>query len=176
MARPEKQQKVEEIIAKLNSASGVYLADYQGLNVAEISDLRNKLRESQVEFTVVKNTLARISLDRVGLSELGKYLTGPTAMAFCLADPIQGAKILFDYQKQNEKLGLKACVFDNQVYDKSYIEQIAKLPSPEMIKAQAVGMLSAPLRNMVSVLNNLLSSLVTVLSEIQKQREAKAEN
>lgn len=176
MARPEKEQKVEEIVAKLKSASGVYVADYQGLNVAEISDLRSKLRESNVEFTVVKNTLARISLDRVGLSELGKYLTGPTAMAFCLADPIQGAKVLFDYHRQNEKLGLKACVFDNQVYDKSYIEQIAKLPSPETIKAQAIGMLSAPLRNLVGVLNNLLSSLVVVLSEIQKQREAKVDN
>ncbi len=176
MARPEKEQKVEEIVAKLTSASGVYLANYQGLSVAEISDLRSKLRESNVELTVVKNTLARISLERVGLSELGKYLTGPTAMAFCLADPIQGAKILFDYQKQNEKLGLKACVFDNHVYDRSYIEAIAKLPPPEQIKAQVIGMLAAPLRSTVNVLYSLLSSLVAVLSEIQKQREAKADS
>lgn len=171
MARPEKEKKVTEIADKLSSAAGVYLADYQGLTVEEISNLRNKLRESSVEFTVVKNTLARLSVEQVGLQDLVKYLNGPTAMAFCLADPIQGAKILFDFQKQNDKLGLKACVFDEQVYDKIYIEKIAKLPTPEQIKAQAVGIMSAPLRNMVFVLNNLLTSMVTVLNEVRKQRE-----
>ena len=171
MARSEKEKRVAEIADKLTSSAGVYLADYQGLNVEEISNLRNKLRESSIEFTVVKNTLAQRSVEQVGLQDLVKYLTGPTAMAFCLADPVQGAKILFDYQKQNEKLGLKACVFDEQVYDKSYIEKIAKLPSPEQIKAQAVGTMAAPLRNMVFVLNNLLTSVVTVINEIKKQRE-----
>ncbi len=171
MTRPDKQKKVTEITEKLSSAAAVYLASYQGLNVEEISGLRDKLRESSIEFAVVKNTLARISVEQVGLQELTKYITGPTAMAFCLADPIQGAKILFDYQKQNEKLGLKACVFDEQVYDKTYIEKIAKLPPPEQIKAQAVGMMAAPLRNMVVVLNNLLTSMATVLNEIKKQRE-----
>lgn len=171
MAKPEKEKKVTEIVEKLSSAAGVFLADYQGLNVEEISNLRNKLRDSSIEFAVVKNTLARISVEQVGLSELAKYLTGPTAMAFCLADPVQGAKILFDYQKQNEKLGLKACVFDEQVYDKTYIEKIAKLPPAEHIKAQALGMMAAPLRNAVGILNNLLTSMATVLNEIKKQRE-----
>ena len=93
-------------------------------------------------------------------------------MAFCMADPITGAKILSEFQKQNEKLALKACVFDEHVYDKNYIDQIAKLPSNEQILAQTVGIISAPLRGMVSVLSNVLSSMVTVLSEIKKQRES----
>jgi large subunit ribosomal protein L10 len=172
MARPEKEKKVAEIADKLSSAAGVYLADYKGLNVEEISELRNKLREASIDFKVVKNTLARLSVDQAGLKDLAEYLTGSTAMAFCLADPIVGAKILSDFQKQNEKLQLKACVFDDQVYDKNYIDKIARLPSPEQIRAQTVGIISAPLRNIVGVLNSLLTSMVIVLDEIRKQRES----
>lgn len=172
MAKPEKEKRVTEIEAMLSSARGVYLADYQGLNVEQINNLRNKLREASVTFKVVKNTLARRSVDQVGLNELKKYLTGPTAMAFCLADPILGAKILSDFKKQHEQLELKACVFDNQVYDKNYINKIANLPAAEQVKAQAVGIISAPLRSMVGVLNNLLTSTVIVLNEIKKQRES----
>jgi len=172
MARPEKEKLVAEIADKISSAEGVYLADYQGLNVEEINDLRNKLREGSIEFRVVKNTLARLSVDQAGLTDLTEYLTGPTAMAFCLADPVLGAKILAEFQKQNDKLELKACVFDDQVYDKNYIDKIANLPSTEQIKAQTVGIISAPLRDMVGVLNSLLTSIVMVLDEIKKQRES----
>jgi len=172
MARPEKEKLVSEIAEKLTSAEGVYLADYKGLNVEEISDLRAKLRDASIEFKVVKNTLARRSVDQVGMNDLLQYLTGPTAMAFCLADPIGAAKILSEFQKKNEKLQLKACVFDEQVYDKNYISQIAQLPSNEQIQAQTVGIISAPLRNMVGVLHSLLTSMVIALSEIKKQRES----
>lgn len=174
MARPDKEKKVTEITDKLSSAAGVYLADYKGLTVEQINDLRNKLRGAEIEFKVVKNTLARKSVDQVGLKDLVAYLTGPTAMAFCLADPIAGAKILADFQKQNDKLQLKACVFENQVYDKNYIDKISKLPSPEQIQAQAMGIISTPLRNMVGVLNNLLSSMMIVLNEVKKQRESES--
>lgn len=172
MARPEKEKIVAEIADKISSAEGVFLADYKGLTVEEISNLRGKLREASIDFKVVKNTLARRSVDQVGMNDLIQYLTGPTAMAFCMADPITGAKILAEFQKQNEKLELKACVFDEHVYDKNYIDQIAKLPSNEQIQAQTVGIISAPLRGMVGVLSNVLSSMVTVLSEIKKQRES----
>lgn len=174
MARPDKVKKVTDITDKLSSAVGVYLADYKGLTVAQISDLRNKLREAKIEFRVVKNTLARKSVDQAGLKDLMPYLTGPTAMAFCLADPIAGAKILADYQKQNEKLQLKACVFEDQVYDKNYIDQISKLPPTEQVQAQALGIISTPLRNMVGVLTNLLSSVVIVINEVKKQRESES--
>jgi len=172
MARPEKEKLVAAIADKLSSAAAIYLADYKGLNVEEISDLRSKLREASIEFKVVKNTLARLSVDRIGLTELTQYLTGPTAMAFCLADPIVGAKILADFQKKNQKLELKACVFDDQVYDKSYIEKIAMLPSTEQVRAQTVAMIGAPLRNFVSVLHGLLTSVVVVLNEIKNQQES----
>ena len=174
MARPEKEIIVTEIEEMLSSAQGIYLADYKGLNVEQISDLRNKLREASVTFKVVKNTLARRSVDQVGLDDLKQYLTGPTAMAFCLADPVLGAKILSDFKKKNEQLDLKACVFDNEVYDKNYIDKIANLPSAEQVKAQVVGVISAPLRSTVGVLNNLLTSMVIVLSEIKKQRESES--
>jgi len=172
MALAQKEIKVATLVNMLSSARGVYLADFMGLNVEEINDLRSQLRRASIELKVVKNTLARISADQVGFHNLIEYLTGPTAMAFCLADPISGAKILTDYQKKNAKLKLKACVLDGQLYDKSRIEEIAKLPSVAYIRAQAVGVISSPLRNMVGVLNNVLLSMVTVLDQIKKQRES----
>ena len=109
MARPEKEKVVDEIAEKLTSSKGVYLADYKGLNVEDINNLRNQLRENSVEFTVVKNTLARISANKVGYEELIQYLNGPTAMAYALADPIAAANTggmgLQSMQTRTEKLG-----------------------------------------------------------------------
>jgi large subunit ribosomal protein L10 len=171
MLRPEKENAVTEIAEKLSDSTGVYLADYKGLDVEEINDLRNQLREASVEFKVVKNTLARISVNNVGFEELLKYLDGPTAMAFCLADPIIGAKILSEFQKKNNKLDLKACIFDGQVYDQDRIKEIARLPGKEQILAQTVGTIAGPLRNMVNVIHALLSATVNVLDQIKKQKE-----
>lgn len=171
MVRPEKENAVAYIAEKLSDSTGVYLADYKGLDVEEINDLRNQLREASVEFKVVKNTLARISVNKVGFEELLKYLDGPTAMAFCLADPIIGAKILSDFRKKNDKLDLKACIFDGQVYAEDRIKEIAKLPGKEQILAQTLGTIAGPLRNMVNVIHGLLSATVNVLDQIKKQKE-----
>lgn len=171
MVRPEKETAVAYIAEKLSDSSGVYLADYKGLDVEQINDLRNQLREASVEFKVIKNTLARISVNKVGFEGLLKYLDGPTAMAFCLADPIIGAKILSEFQKENDKLNLKACIFDGQVYDQDRIKEIAKLPGKEQILAQTVGTIAGPLKNMLNVIHALLSATVNVLDQIRKQKE-----
>ena len=171
MARPEKEQVVEQIAEKLTGSAGVYLADYKGLNVEEISDLRNQLREHSVEFKVVKNTLSRISVNKVGFEDLVKYLKGPTAMAFAMTDPIVGAKLLIDYQKKNAKLEIKACVFDGRVYNKERVLEIAKLSSKENILAQTIGAIGGPLRNAVTVMHGLLSATVSLIDQIRQQKE-----
>ncbi len=171
MARIEKEKAVDEIADKLSSAAGVYLADFQGLNVEDISELRSQLRDASVEFKVIKNTLARLSVNKAGFEDLIEYLNGPTAMAFCSADPILAAKILSDFKKKNENLGLKACVFDGQVYDEARIKQIAQLPAKEQIMAQTVAAISGPLRNFVWLMNGLLTAMVSVLDQIKKQKE-----
>ncbi|OQX88896.1 50S ribosomal protein L10 [candidate division KSB1 bacterium 4484_87] len=171
MARPEKEKIVEEIAEKITQAKGVYLADYKGLDVEEISELRSKLREAEVEFKVVKNTLARLSVNKIGYEALLPYLEGPTAMAFALADPVVAAKVLSDFAKKNDKLQLKACIFDGNVYDEKRFREIASLPSKDEIYAQTVGMVSAPLRSLVTVLNGVVASIVNVLDQIKEQKE-----
>ncbi len=172
MAKPEKEKVVAELANTLSSSDGVYLADYKGLNVEEINDLRTQLRNVKVDFKVIKNTLAKISASEIGWDDLNEYFTGPTAVAISREDPIIGAKILTDFRKKNENLSLKACVFEGQVYDKDRIEEIAKLPSKEEVIAQTVGMFGAPLRGMVNVLHGLLTASVVVLNEIKKQKES----
>lgn len=172
MAKPEKEKIVAELANTLSSSDGVYLADYKGLNVEQINDLRTQLRNVKVDFKVIKNTLAKLSATEIGWDDLNEYFVGPTAVAISQEDPIIGARILTEFQKKNEKLSLKACVLEGQVYDQSRIEEIAKLPSKDQVIAQTVGMIGAPLRSMVNVLHGLLTATVVVLNEIKKQKES----
>ena len=116
-----KKQIAELLHDKFSRSKVVIVTDYKGLDVAAMNALRRKLREAEIEFKVVKNTLARLSANKVGLEDLIDYLNGPTAMAFSLADPIIGAKILSEFHQKFNKLDIKACVLDGQIYDKSRI-------------------------------------------------------
>ena len=94
MPSPEKVKNVAELTDKISEAKSILLTDYTGLNVEEISDLRNLLRESAIEYRIVKNTLTRISVENLGLNQIIDYLQGPTAIAFGLKDPISSVKII----------------------------------------------------------------------------------
>ena len=172
MAKPEKELQVTEIADKLAKAEGVYLTDYKGLNVDEISELRGLLRDQSVEYKVVKNTLAKLSTDKAGMTGLKDHFTGPTAIAFCLADPMAGAKVLSEFQKKHKNLDLKIGFIDGKIYNEKRIAELAKLPPKEQIIAQTVGTIAGPLTGTLGVLSNLLAATVRVLGEIKKQKES----
>lgn len=142
----EKQQAVEEVSAKLRENSCSIVADYRGLNVAQVTDLRKKLREAGVEFQVIKNTIARRATAAADLSELDSALTGPTVIAFS-KDPVAGAKILTEFAKKNDKLQVKAGVVEGKVVDSAQIKALAELPSREGMLSMLLSVLQAPIRN-----------------------------
>lgn len=145
--REEKKRIVAEIAEKLRTSKSAILADYRGLNVAQMTELRKKLREAGCEIKVYKNTLARRATAEVGLTELDPYLVGPTAIAFGPEDPVAPAKILAEFAKQNEALELKAGVVEGRVVGAEEIQAIAKLPSREGLLAMLLSVLQAPIRN-----------------------------
>lgn len=143
----EKQGLVSEVSAKLQESSCTIVADYRGLNVKQVTELRRQLREAGVEFQVLKNTLVRRATEQANLTELDQYLTGPTAVAFSKTDIVAAAKILSDFAKKNDKLNVKAGVVEGRVVDNVQIKALADLPSREGLLSMLLSVLQAPMRN-----------------------------
>jgi len=143
----EKQQIVEEITTKLRESAATVLADYRGLNVAQVTELRRKLREAGIEFKVLKNTLIRRATANAELTELDSVLTGPTAVAFGKDDVVAPAKILSEFAKQNEALKIKGGVVEGRVVGVDEIKALADLPSREGLLSMLLSVLQAPIRN-----------------------------
>ncbi|WP_010498895.1 50S ribosomal protein L10 [Paenibacillus elgii] len=143
----QKAQQVTEVSDKLKENSCSIVADYRGLNVKQVTELRKQLREAGVEFQVLKNTLIRRATATAELSDLDEYLTGPTAIAFSKDDIITPAKILTEFAKKNDQLNVKAGVVEGKVVDFNQIKALAELPSREGLLSMLLSVLQAPVRN-----------------------------
>lgn len=174
MARPEKEAIVSMVKEKLQNSQGAVLTDYRGLNVAEITELRNKLREAKVEFKVIKNTLTKRVADELGIEGLDPYLEGPTAIAFGMEDPVAPAKILADFAKTHNQLELKVGILDGKVIDKAKIKELAELPSKAELIAKVLGGMSSPLYGFAGSLQGILRNFVYVLNAVKDKKAAEA--
>jgi large subunit ribosomal protein L10 len=143
----EKEQAVAEVTEKLKASSCTIVADYRGLNVAQVTQLRKSLREAGIEFTVLKNTIARRATANAELTDLDEFLTGPTAIAFCKDDVVSPAKILTEFAKKNDKLSVKAGVVEGRVVGYDQIKALADLPSREGLLSMLLSVFQAPVRN-----------------------------
>ncbi|MGZ9587218.1 50S ribosomal protein L10 [Paenibacillus marinisediminis] len=142
-----KQQAVTDIAEKFRGSVTTVVADYRGLNVTQVTELRKQLREAGVEFQVLKNTLVRRATNEAELSELNEVLTGPTAIAFSREDVVAPAKILSDFAKKNEALEIKGGVVEGRVVDVDQIKALAALPNREGLLSMLLSVLQAPVRN-----------------------------
>lgn len=143
----EKQEAVAVIASKLTSSPTTVVADYRGLNVAQVTELRKQLREAGVEFQVLKNSLVRRATEGTELTALNDILTGPTAVAFSGEDAVAPAKILNDFAKKNDALKLKGGVVEGKVVGMDQIKALAELPSREGLLSMLLSVLQAPMRN-----------------------------
>jgi large subunit ribosomal protein L10 len=143
----EKTQLVSEVADKLRESTTTVVADYRGLTVAQVTDLRKRLREAGVEFHVVKNSLVRRATAQTELTELDGILTGPTAIAFSKDDAVAPAKILSEFAKKNDALKVKGGVVEGKVVGFDQIKALADLPSREGLLSMLLSVLQAPMRN-----------------------------
>ena len=171
MPRADKVAAVAEMKENLSRSQGAVLADYRGLNVKQVTELRRQLREAGVEYKVVKNTLTIIAAKELGLDDLSQYLVGPTAIAFGYEDPVAPAKVLSDFAKDNKALELKAGVLNGEVIGLDEVKALAELPSREQLLAQVLRGMQAPIAGMVNVLQGTIRNFVYALEAIRKQKE-----
>jgi large subunit ribosomal protein L10 len=167
MATPEKEKIVQEMADKFGRASSIYLVDFAGMDVNITNELRRNFRESNIEYRVLKNTLAKISFKHAGIEEMDQFLTGVNAYAISYDDPTLPAKVMNKNKTISEKLKLKAALFEGKVVGSDQVGALAKLPSRDELLGQLVSMLNSPMTKLVSTLNGAMVSLVTVLKNME---------
>jgi large subunit ribosomal protein L10 len=151
MDKEAKKSYVEEMKKNFTSNESVMIAQYQGLNVTELDELRKELRDKGILFKITKNRITKIAIKETPVKELEKYFTGPTAAAIS-SDPITTAKILTKFAKSHDKLKIVAGFMDGKVLDQKEVAIIATLPSLEEARANIVGILATPAQKLVSIL------------------------
>ncbi|TCP68780.1 50S ribosomal protein L10 [Baia soyae] len=149
MSKAVEQKKlvVADIVSKLERSKTTVVADYRGLTVKQTNELRKELREAGVELQVLKNTMTRRASEQVGLSELGEYLTGPSAVAFSYDDVVAPARVLHKFAKDNKALEIKGGVVEGKVVGLEDIQALAELPSREGLLSMLLSVMQAPVRN-----------------------------
>lgn len=149
----EKQAVVAALVDNLKAASSGVLVDYKGITVAEDTALRVELRQNDVQYGVVKNTLVRFAMNNVGLNELDDVLNGTTSLATSAGDPIAPMRVVNKFAKQlNGKFTIKGGFMDGKVLSLDEIMALAELPSKDVLQAQALGMMLAPITSLAIVL------------------------
>lgn len=168
--RAQKEEAVVKLKEKLGRAKALVFADYKGLTMKQLSQLRNALRNENAQFLITKNTVLSRALPASHFSLPTSNLEGPTATLFAYDDAILPIKILVKALKDFAIGKVKLGFLDNEALDEAKIIQLSSLPTKDELRGKVVGVLAAPLQGMVSVLQGNLRNLVYALSEIQKQR------
>ena len=169
MNRDQKAAVVEEIAGEIRSADAVFAVDYRGISVAQAADLRARLRESGTRFRIVKNSLTERAADEAGASALKELLAGPTALAFVSGDAALAAKALNDAARTLHTLEFKGGLMDSTALSAADVQAIARLPAREVLHAQLVGTIAAPITGLVRGLNALIAGLAIQLKAIADQ-------
>jgi large subunit ribosomal protein L10 len=169
MKRTEKEQLVNELKEKIESATALYYTDFTGLNVKRMTELRRRFRKANVEYVVIKNTLALRAVNESGL--VGERLKGPTGLVVT-KDPVEAAKILTDFAKTNDQRPtVKGGLFDGASIDAAQVKRLAAMPSREQMLAELGAGLQAPLGAMLGALSGLLMNFAGALEALKTQKE-----
>ena len=169
MKRPDKEQLVVELKEKIEGAKALYYTDFTGLNVKRMTELRRRLKKANVEYVVIKNTLALRAVNESGL--VGERLKGPTGLVMA-KDPVEAAKILTEFAKTNDQRPtVKGGLFDGASIDAAQVKRLAAMPSREQMLAELAGGLQAPLSAMLGMLSGPLTMFAGALEALKSQKE-----
>lgn len=168
----EKKQLVDSLRQKFSDAKIVILTDYKGLDVDTINALRRKLKEANVEYRVVKNTLLIRASEETDVALIKDQFQGPSAIAMSYDDPVLPAKVLAEFARENNKLEIKIGVMEGKVLDIDAIKSLSALPSREVLLAQLLSTMNGVPTAFVRALNNVPEKLLYALQAIKDQKEA----
>lgn len=168
-----KNTKVEEIKEIISKAKVAIVSDFRGLSVADVTDLRRRLQQEDGDYTVVKNTLAKIAIKGTKFEGLEEFLKGPSGIAFGYGDEVAPAKIILKYLKEAKKTNeVRGGVLDGKVISADDVKAISNLPSKQELIAKIMGSLNSPAQGITLVLNGVAGALTRAVDEVRKQKEA----
>jgi large subunit ribosomal protein L10 len=171
MARPEKVKVVEELAQKLSDAESVFVTDYAGLTVTDITDLRAQLRAAGISYRVAKNTLLRLAAKQAGVPELVDSFKGPTAVAFGDRDPVAGAKIFKEFYSRLEHPEVRSFMVEGHMYGSEDIKAYAALPPREEVLAGLVAAVESPITGFIGTLDAIIRDFVGTIDALAKKKE-----
>jgi large subunit ribosomal protein L10 len=172
--REQKATAIAEIAEQIKESEAVFAVDYRGITVAQIGELRAKLRDADASFRVVKNTLTERAADQAEAQALKELLEGPTALTFVRGDAATAAKAIADYQRATggQLLPFKGGLMNGDALDADQITAISKLPSRQVLYGQLVGVVASPITGLARGLNGLLSGLAVALGGVLEKKES----
>lgn len=170
LPREDKVEVVSELKDDIQNSKAMYLTDYRGLSVSEISALRRNLREAGAEYKVVKNTLFKRAAEGIENPDLMNTMAGPTAIAFVHNDPIAPAKTIVDFMKDHKTLSIKGGYLDGLFYSAESVTALSKVPPREQLLAMLVGSVQSPIAGLVGTLQGTISNLVYTLQGVVEKK------
>ncbi|MDD7305904.1 MAG: 50S ribosomal protein L10 [Peptoniphilaceae bacterium] len=173
-----KKEVINEIKEKIQNAKSVTLVEFNGMDVLEVTDLRNNFRQANSEYKVYKNTMMRFAFEELGYDQFAKELKGSNALIFSNEEVVDGPKVAINYidkkDENKEKLIFKSGIVDGDYQNPDQMTAIAKLPSTEALLSMLVNVLQAPIRNLAIDLNQVNAKLVYALDAIREKKENEA--
>lgn len=175
MPRPEKVQAVAEIKERIEGASAVFLTEFRGLSVKQLSQLRRSLRESGADYKVVKMTLAKRATDELGIDGISEHLVGPTGLTFANTDAVATAKALRDAGKDNDKLVVKAGILQGgTVILPEQVAKLADIEPREVLLSKIAGAAKAPMAQLAGMVGSFTRNAATMFSQLLEKKESEA--
>lgn len=170
MPTAEKEALVQDVSQRLEGVKGMYLADFTGMTVEKVSQLRAKCRAAGVEYKVIKNTLLKLAVHAHDIKQLDEFLEGPTALAFSTVSEVEPARVLIEFAKDGDKPVVKAGLIGDRLYNAEEVKQLASLPPRDVLLAQVLGTISAPLSMFVGAVNALLASPAQLAGALEDKK------
>jgi large subunit ribosomal protein L10 len=170
MNRDQKAVAIAEIAENIDQSEAIFAVDYRGITVAQVAELRAKLRDADATFKVVKNSLTERAADQVGAEALKDFLAGPTALTFVRGDAATAAKTVADFAKATQRLPFKGGMMEGSALDVEQIRSLSRLPSREVLYGQLVGIVASPISGLVRSLGGLIGGLAVALGQVHEKK------
>ena len=171
LTKSQKKEILDALTSEMKSAKSIVFADFQGMPVKEVKQLRAGLREKGITYQVAKKTLIKLAAKEIGYNDIpNEVLEGPVAVACCMEDEVSGAKLIFEFSKKNKALKLRGALLDGKVLSVAETKQLATLPGKEELLSKLVYIFKSPIQGFHGVIHGTMAGFVRVLDSVAKKQ------